>query len=196
MAMDKATDDRFTAYLLNAVRRALVEIKYNAGDFRGMINADGGYRAAVTLLTAKNPSEGFSKLWEKGRLDLSLEALVLDKEWSPYFSADLLEIARTRLLKVGYKLSPELHGVSPSVPRSASETLLPGEVYARSSLSFTVLLNSHDARIRLSAARALKQASDDGACQAKAGGGDGPGDVPLHRPQPRAGGSLWVGQAL
>src|SRR3990172_5936290 len=43
---------------------------------------------------------------------------------------------------------------------------------------------------------ALRKMSGDGPTQAKARGGDRPGDVPLHGPQPRAGGSLRVGEAF
>lgn len=140
MAMDKATDERFTAYLLNAVRRALDELKYNAGDFRGMIGADGGYRAAVTLLAAKEPSDGFVRLWEAQRLDLSLEALVLNPEWSGYFSSDLLAIARKRLKDVKFELSSGAsesiasEATSPSDVKLTSATLEAGKIYTRGDL--------------------------------------------------------------
>lgn len=130
MAMDRGKDEEFTAYLLNAARRALKELNYNAGDFRRMINAGGGYKTAITLLSAKNLSEGFEKLWEKKRLDLSLEALVLDPKWSKYFSPDLLEIASKRLKDAGY----EFPGVSEGISRLASETLEPGKLYSRQDL--------------------------------------------------------------
>ena len=63
-------------------------------------------------------------------------------------------------------------------------------------ISCTVLLMSSYSHVRFSATRALAQVSSDGPCQAKARGGDRPGDVPLHWAQPHAGGSPRVGEAL
>jgi len=63
-------------------------------------------------------------------------------------------------------------------------------------VSCTVLLTSNICPVRFRAARTLWKMSSDGARQAKAHGGDRPWDVPLHRGEPRAGGSLRVRQAL
>jgi hypothetical protein len=68
-----------------------------------MIGADGGVGAAKRLLRAGHLSAGFSKLWELGRLDLTVEALVLDRSWQELFSADEKEIARKRLRPFHYK---------------------------------------------------------------------------------------------
>ena len=63
-------------------------------------------------------------------------------------------------------------------------------------LSRTVLLiMRHCPPVWFPAAWTLREPSRDGACQAKAGGGDRPRDVALHRAEPHAGGRLRVGQA-
>lgn len=105
MAMDKKTEESFTAYLLDAAHRAQTEASYNPSLFRQMLHSDGGYKTAASLLSAKNLSEGFTKLWEKKRLDLTVEALVLKPEWAAYFSHELLDVAARRLTKVGFKFS-------------------------------------------------------------------------------------------
>ncbi len=46
-----------------------------------MASEHGGVEAAKRLLHAPNVSEGFVTLWEKGRLDLSAEALVLQERF-------------------------------------------------------------------------------------------------------------------
>ena len=47
-------------------------------------------------------SEGYVALWERKRLDLTVEALILADEWLPLFGEPEREIARTRLAQYGY----------------------------------------------------------------------------------------------
>ena len=63
-------------------------------------------------------------------------------------------------------------------------------------LSCTVSLIFSSSDIRFSATRTVRKAASDGPSQAEAHGGDRPRDVPLHRGEPRAGGRLWVREAL
>ena len=59
--------------------------------------------AAKTLLQPQQPhSEGLTKLWESGRLDLSMEKLVLDCRWKPLFTDEELRTARKRLRELHY----------------------------------------------------------------------------------------------
>ncbi|MDP3442085.1 MAG: hypothetical protein Q8T08_04420, partial [Ignavibacteria bacterium] len=67
-----------------------------------MVDERGGLRTAQYLLGTDNPSEGFTKLWEKGRLDLTVENLVLNPIYQELFSQDELTIARERLIKYGF----------------------------------------------------------------------------------------------
>jgi hypothetical protein len=59
------------------------------------------------LLQASRVSDGYVALWEKNRLDLTVEALVVDAEWRPLFTEQEREIASKRLTEYGYKL-PDL----------------------------------------------------------------------------------------
>src|SRR4051794_19137514 len=54
---------------------------YNATYFLRMLNELGGVATAKRLINANAPSEGFTKLWEMKRLDLSVEALVRLPQW-------------------------------------------------------------------------------------------------------------------
>ena len=67
-----------------------------------MVNAHGGLAAAKMLLAAKHHPEGLTRLWEEGRLDISMEALVLRDPWRHLFSEEELSIARKRLTDLGY----------------------------------------------------------------------------------------------
>lgn len=58
--------------------------------------------SAHRQLTGNRCSEGFSQLETKGRLDLSLEALAVDKRFTGLFSDEEANQALTRLLETGY----------------------------------------------------------------------------------------------
>ena len=58
---------------------------------------------AKRILSGRRLSDGFNQLQAKGRLDLSLEALVIDKRFTGLFSDDEANEALTRLLEAGYR---------------------------------------------------------------------------------------------
>jgi hypothetical protein len=71
--------------------------RHDAARFRQMIATDGGLLTAKKLLRGKDVSYGFSELYLAGRLDLTVEALVLQERWRPLFTADELSTAQKRL---------------------------------------------------------------------------------------------------
>lgn len=101
--MNKADDERFTAFLREKATEAKRDLGYDPKQFIGMLNADGGYATVSKLVGGKNPSDGFTKLWQKGRLDLSVEALVLETEWIQFFDEQLVKHAERKLKAVEYK---------------------------------------------------------------------------------------------
>lgn len=60
-------------------------------------------KAAHRCLTGRRLSDGFNALLEKGRLNLSLEALAIDKRFTELFSDEEANEALQRLLEVGYR---------------------------------------------------------------------------------------------
>ena len=66
------------------------------------IDAD-GMKNAHRILSGNRESDGFNLLAQKGRLDLSLEALVIDKRFTALFSDDEANNALDRLLSAGYR---------------------------------------------------------------------------------------------
>lgn len=92
---------QFNEAMVNLYKEA-AKIGYHATQFFHMVSEHGGVETAHLLL-AKEPTEGFTKLWEKKRLDLSVEALVLKPQFAPLFDEIERENARKRLEEYGYK---------------------------------------------------------------------------------------------
>ncbi len=78
------------------------EIGYRATRFLQMLSEQGGLETAKTLVARPGGTDGFIKLWENRRLDLSVEALVLKKEYEELFSDDIRNICKARLKEYGY----------------------------------------------------------------------------------------------
>ena len=95
-------EQEFHQAMLHVYERARDECGYNATRFLQMVTDLGGLEAAKRLLSADELSDGFVKLWELGRLDISMEALVVDTKWQSLFTAEEVAIARRRLADCGY----------------------------------------------------------------------------------------------
>jgi len=72
-------------------------IGYNATRFLAMVHEHGGLETAHRLIASSEISYGFAELWMRGRLDLTVESLVLRPEYQPLFTSIELNIARARL---------------------------------------------------------------------------------------------------
>lgn len=99
-------EKRFNEAMLDVYRRAKAEAGYNATRFLGMVTEMGGYETARTLIHSPAVSEGYTALWERERLDLTVEAVILQPEWRDLFSEPEREIARRRLAEYGYSFGP------------------------------------------------------------------------------------------
>lgn len=76
--------------------REAAKVKYFAGYFHGMLQQRGGWATAQHCLGSQ--TDGFTTLWQMGRLDLSVEYAVLEPKWAPLFTDDELATARQRLI--------------------------------------------------------------------------------------------------
>jgi hypothetical protein len=79
------------------------ECSYSATRFLSMIADLGGLETARRLIRAAHESEGYENLWERGRLDLTVEALILDPKWRTLFTDNDRAIAEKRLEQYGYE---------------------------------------------------------------------------------------------
>jgi hypothetical protein len=77
---------------------------YNATIFLRMLGDQGGLVTAKYLINSVKPSDGYTALYERGRLDLTVEAMVVENpKWHSLFTSQELEKARLRLTQYGYK---------------------------------------------------------------------------------------------
>lgn len=68
-----------------------------------MIDDRGALGACLKLIDGNNPSEGFTKLWEPGRTDLTVEAVALRSPYKALFTQAERLKARRRLEEYGYR---------------------------------------------------------------------------------------------
>src|SRR3954463_5907650 len=100
--MVKELEKQFHTAMLAIYTRAKSEVGYNATRFLRMVSEQGGYETARTLLYADKVSDGYVALWERGRLDLTVQALILEPQWQALFTETEREISKRRLSQYGY----------------------------------------------------------------------------------------------
>ena len=102
--MANSLELQFNEAMIDIYRKAKGEAKYNAIRFLQMVTDHGGAEAAHILINSPAVSEGYTALWERGRLDLTMEAMILaNKQFHELFSAEELEICQKRLSQFEYK---------------------------------------------------------------------------------------------
>jgi hypothetical protein len=79
------------------------QLGYNPSYFIKMLEEHGAVETARRLILQQLLPEGFSRLWEMHRLDLTIEACVHDNpEFHALFDAQTLAACDARLVSVGY----------------------------------------------------------------------------------------------
>lgn len=101
--MSRVLEDAFGLEMHGIFERALSDANYKATRFLHMLHEHGGLETARILLHSSTVSEGYTALWERGRLDLTVEAVIHDHpQWHPLFTAEELAICRKRLVEYQY----------------------------------------------------------------------------------------------
>ena len=67
------------------------------------VAAEEAMKSAHRCLSGRRLSDGFNALKEKGHLELSLEAIAIDKRYTELFTDEEANEALTRLLEAGYR---------------------------------------------------------------------------------------------
>jgi hypothetical protein len=97
MAKD-ALLEQFDEEMLRIYQRAQLEANYNATLFLQMLHDHGGLETARILLHKQKPSDGYTALYLRGRLDLTVEAVIYDDpKWHSLFTQEELAICVKRL---------------------------------------------------------------------------------------------------
>ena len=106
--MTGALKEAFHESMIAIYTRTFSACGYRAGRFLEMINNHGGLETAKILLREEEPRGGFVALHEQGRLDVTMEALIVENEkWHPLFTQEEIGIAKKRLSDFGYKFQSE-----------------------------------------------------------------------------------------
>jgi hypothetical protein len=100
-SMADSAEKEFERRMVAIYERAKTEAGYHATYFLRMLSEHGGVETARRLIGSSQPSDGFTTLYLKRRLDLTVEHLVLEEEFSSLFSVELTETARERLRSYG-----------------------------------------------------------------------------------------------
>ena len=88
-------EDEFHKEMLAIYDKARDELGIRLPRFKQMVERNGGVEAAKKLLHSNSVSTGFSKLFERGRLDLTVESLVANNEkWHPLFNQEEIQKAK------------------------------------------------------------------------------------------------------
>ena len=85
------------AWQANRTKAALLGVRMRPGEDSEAV------RTAKRTLSGSRLSDGFNDLAAKGRLELTLEALVVDKRFTGLFTDEEANEALTRLLEAGFR---------------------------------------------------------------------------------------------
>ena len=103
MAQENDMDEKITLQkekFETRVQSAIIKMKrlgYTPRLFIQMINESDSVTAIKTLLHKRSITDGFTRLWEMKRLDLSMENIVYSEDWGELFTPEEKAIARRRL---------------------------------------------------------------------------------------------------
>jgi len=88
---------KFHEAMINIYNSAWKECNYRATAFLHMVVSMGGVQTAKKLLSTSVMQSGLYELFECGRLDLTVETLVLQPEYQDLFTPEELAEARRRI---------------------------------------------------------------------------------------------------
>lgn len=99
--------EEFHRDMIGIYERARDECNYRPTRFLDVIYTKGGVAAAKNFLGSDKTQEGLFHLYELGRLDLSMEILVLKKKYKDLFLEEERTEARKRLKELGYEIKED-----------------------------------------------------------------------------------------
>ena len=94
----------FEERIWNAINVMKFEYNYIPTFLINMICEHGVVDAVHRLINKPKPTEGYLKLYRLNALNLSLESIILEKEWEDKFPEEDRLKAKKRLTEYGYKV--------------------------------------------------------------------------------------------
>jgi hypothetical protein len=96
-------EDEFNERMQQVYRDGKREGRFSAPLFAELLKNHGGLETARRFIHSADYAAGFTKLWERERLDLTVEAVILQEpKWHPLFTEEEIEVCRKRLRDYGY----------------------------------------------------------------------------------------------
>ena len=92
----------FHQEIIDLYKQIIKSVKYKPTRLMDYINRYGGYEAAVKYISTESNVQDFTILWEKERLDLSVEALITKEQYRELFSEDILSFCDRKLKEYSY----------------------------------------------------------------------------------------------
>ena len=92
----------FHQEIIDLYKNVIKSVKYKPTRLMDYINKYGGYEAAVKYISTESNVQDFAVLWEKERLDLSVEALITNEKFRSLFSEDILSFCDRKLKEYSY----------------------------------------------------------------------------------------------
>ncbi|MFZ6772330.1 HNH endonuclease [Undibacterium sp. SXout7W] len=121
--MNNQQNDEFTKFLRSKVAEAKQAFGFRGTTFLSMLGNHGGYITVQKLLTRKDPSDGLTDLYLNQRLDLSVEAIVVETKWRSFFDTALVEKAEKILKQYKYKFTPFISQSTSEAPKQSENTV-------------------------------------------------------------------------
>jgi hypothetical protein len=100
--MNEQIEKQLEREYLRLSRLYYEEYGYHPSRFLQMMKEYGPVQTTIKLVMDPVLHEGLTKLWELGRLDISVEATILQEPYCNLFSDDVLNKAKEKLEKLGY----------------------------------------------------------------------------------------------
>lgn len=101
--MNTYLKNKFNEDVLNSIEESK-KLGYVPTRFIQMLQKENnsGYDLALKIVN-KDSISGLERLWEMGRLDLTMEARIIKPEYNELFSTEIIETCKKKLEKFGYK---------------------------------------------------------------------------------------------
>lgn len=97
-----ALEKKFDEELIKKCEIAQKECGYNPARFLQTVAKFGGVKTAKEIMRKGKVSDGFDKLQEAGRIELTMEAVVVDSRYGELFTDDEVNSCYALLCEHGY----------------------------------------------------------------------------------------------
>ena len=95
--------NKFNEEVFESIEKIKKEVYPPTRFIRMLRQSDNNAVEAVQKLVTKETTSGIEALWEKGKLNLSMEALVIKPEYKELFSPQVVSTCARKLKQLGYK---------------------------------------------------------------------------------------------